>query len=218
MEVFHRLDSNWAVGGVPSPMMGLGSDHVVDWKIHRWASIGLQTSFRILIGRSEWPSDADRQARLDVTAEQSIAVTPLCLGPSLSLLLSLPLCLLDLSCLFSNLEWVHDNQMRTCPPFEHLVSHLWIGHSDGLQADEPSDPFRIQRPQIFDPCILGRNTRNDRSENAAPKRHSPHSTAVPGLVTFDHRHDTVRVCPGSAHITRRHHRIWSDRTHIQDDP
>lgn len=182
-------------------MMGHDSDHVVDWKAHCWTSVGLQMSLRIPIVRSELPSGAEKQARLDVTAGRSIAVPPPYLG------LSLALSLLDLSCLFSNLDGAHDNQMWICPPSEHLVLRLWTDHSDELPADGLSDPFQIRRPRISYQGILGQNTKSDRSESAVPTRCNPHSIGVPGLVPFDHRHDTVRVYLDSAHTVRHHHRI-----------
>lgn len=139
MKGFHRLHSNWAVGGALSSMMSPGYHRAADRRIHHWGLIGLQKFWWIPIARFEWLSDVDKQARLDAAAEQLMAVTPPCLGPFLSLLLLLllPFCLLDPSSLFSNLDGVRDSQTRTYPLFEHLVSHLWISRSDELQADGP---------------------------------------------------------------------------------
>lgn len=184
-------------------MMVPDSDHVVDWKAHCWTSIGPQMSLLIPIARSELPSGAEKQARLDVTVGRSIAVPLPCLGLSPSLALAL----LDLSCLLLILDGAHDNQMWICPPFEHLVLRLWTDHSDELLADDLSDPFRIRRPQISYQGILGPNTKSDPSENVLPMRCNPHSIGVPGLATFVHRYDTVRVGLDSAHTVHHHHSI-----------
>jgi hypothetical protein len=106
--------------------MGLDSDRVVDWTLYRWALSDPQRFWRIPIEHFESPSGVDRQAHLYATVERLNAVMVPCLGPSLSL--SLSLSLLGRSCLLSDLDEVHDNQMQTCPPCEHLFLRLWTDH------------------------------------------------------------------------------------------
>lgn len=88
--------------------------------MHLWVLIVPQKSWRIPIEHFESPFGVDRQAHLDATVERPNAVMVPYLGPSLSLFLSL----LGLFCLLSNLDGVHDNQMQTCLPFEHLFLRL----------------------------------------------------------------------------------------------
>lgn len=100
--------------------------------MHRRASTAPQMFSLSQIERFESPFAVDKRARLDVRAEQWNVVTP----PYSGLFPSPVISLRDPSGLLLNLDGETDNQMRTCPPSGHLFLRLWIGHWDGLPADE----------------------------------------------------------------------------------